>query len=95
MRICAECNKEFGRVQELKRHQKDRHEPPRGCPLCGDFAWKRPYLIKDHLVTDHKNELTPEMLAQIDTLHGQKVVAFVDSFVADPRLHSVTSFLRQ
>jgi hypothetical protein len=74
---CADCNREFARKQEFKRHLKDVHGPSRQCPLC-DFKWIRPDKIKAHIVANHQDEFAPEVLDHIRRLCGQQIVAFVD-----------------
>ena len=73
----ADCKKDFARVQELKRHLKDRHEPRRQCPFC-HFRWTRPNNIKVHLLAKHRGRFTPELLITIRALRGQMIVAFLD-----------------
>ena len=77
--ICVYCNKEFGRSQELKRHVKDVHMPRRRCPFC-PFVWARPGKIKAHLVADHAERFTAEILEGIKALCGRRVIEFVDAY---------------
>jgi hypothetical protein len=80
---CEDCNKDFFRVQELERHLKDVHTPRRECPFC-DFMWTRPDKIKPHIVAKHQDIFSPEMLANIQSMFGKQIVAFVDGFITDP-----------
>jgi len=77
--ICVYCDKEFRRVQELKRHLKDIHMPRRGCPFC-PFMWTRPGQIKAHLIADHAEQFTAEVLEGIKALCGRRVIEFVDAY---------------
>ena len=73
---CTNCNKDFVRVQEFKRHLKDIHEPRSQCPFC-DFTWTRPDKIKAHIMARHQGKFTAEQLVDFDALRGQKIVAFL------------------
>ncbi|KAI0277738.1 hypothetical protein BGY98DRAFT_934184 [Russula aff. rugulosa BPL654] len=77
--VCTNCNKVFGRAQELARHRKDVHEPPRNCLFCG-FKWTRPSNIKTHLFAKHSEKFTAEHLVTIQALHGRMIVAFLDAY---------------
>ena len=82
---CANCISVFGRPQELARHMRDVHDPgsSRKCPLCPPAdrrLWKRPYLLKNHLIKDHSGEFTEDVLVGIRSLMGKDVFAFVDTF---------------
>ena len=50
---CEACGERFSRPQDLLRHRKDKHEPPKVCPCCGIFRWKRPYRFRRHLEEEH------------------------------------------
>ena len=76
---CTDCNKDFLRVQELKRHLKDIHEPRRQCPFCG-FMWTRPNNIKVHLLAKHRDNFTAELLVTIQAMRGQMIAKFLDSY---------------
>ncbi|KAF8496851.1 hypothetical protein F5888DRAFT_370329 [Russula emetica] len=67
------CKKEFGRIQEYKRHQKDVHEPPRQCPFCL-YQWTRPGKIKHHIKSCHGDEF----LGEFEVLRGKEIVEFLD-----------------
>jgi hypothetical protein len=82
-RTCVDCNKHFPRFQEFKRHLKDVHQPRRQCPFC-DFLWARPDKIKAHVLAEHQDRLSPEILADIKPLCGRQIVMFVDAFITDP-----------
>lgn len=73
---CADCNRDFVRVQEFKRHLRDIHEPRRQCPFC-DFTWTRPHKIKAHIIACHHGRFTAEQLIYFKTLYGQKIAAFL------------------
>jgi hypothetical protein len=77
--ICTNCNKSFGRVQELDRHRKDVHEQPRHCLFCG-FKWTRPNNIKAHLLDKHRENFNAELLDTIQTSRGRMIVAFLDDY---------------
>ena len=77
--VCAYCNKDFVRTQELARHVTDKHTPRRRCPFC-NFMWTRPDKIKPHLVTNHAEKFPAEMLEAIKMLCGRDVVEFVNGY---------------
>lgn len=78
---CLQCkNTSFTRIQDLNRHIRDVHGPRRRCPFC-DFQWTRPDKIKTHIVTDHWDIFTPELLGDIRGLRGQQIVTFVDDIL--------------
>jgi hypothetical protein len=81
--VCVYCKKDFGRAQELKRHVKDKHGPRRRCPFC-DFIWIRPSNIKAHLMAEHAEGFTAEMLEVFKALRGRRVIAFVDAYDHEP-----------
>ena len=75
--------KNFTRPQDLARHIREVHDPdsPRKCPLCPPDrrAWKRPYLLKDHLTDVHHEEFAEDDIERISLLKGKNVLAFVDA----------------
>jgi len=77
--VCAFCEEDFGRVQELKRHVKDIHMPRRRCPFC-NVTWTRPANIKAHLIADHAEKFTAEVLNRIKALCGRRVTEFLDEY---------------
>jgi len=77
--VCTYCGEDFGRVQELNRHVKDIHMPRRRCPFC-DVTWTRPAKIKAHLIADHAEEFTEEVLIGIKALCGRRVTEFLDAY---------------
>lgn len=77
--VCTDCNRRFGRAQELDRHRRDVHEQPRYCPFC-DFKWTRPNNIKTHLLTRHRGKFTAELLVTIRALRGRMIIAFLDGY---------------
>jgi len=83
--VCASCNKDFGRVQELKRHLKDVHMPRCRCPFC-NYTWTRPNKIKAHLMADHIDKFTAEMLDGIKDLYGQRIIEFVNAYHSGPHI---------
>ena len=89
--VCAYCARDFGRVQELKRHMDDMHMPRRRCPLC-PFAWTRPGKIKAHLIADHAERFAAEMLEGIKALRGRHIVGFVDAWDTPHAGTYLTSF---
>ncbi|KAH9989407.1 hypothetical protein BJV74DRAFT_838449 [Russula compacta] len=68
---CADCGKQYRRVQELRRHTRDKHEEQRSCPFC-DYTWSRPERIRGHLITEHGDRLTEEENQEIRRLRGWK-----------------------
>jgi len=77
--VCTNCSIVFGRIQEYKRHIRDKHTDRRRCPFC-DFQWSRPNIIKVHLVSKHAEKFTPEILERFKGLRGREVVEFVDAY---------------
>ncbi len=77
--VCTDCDKFFGRAQELARHRKDVHERPRYCLFCS-FKWTRPNNIKAHLVANHSEKFTAELLVTFRALRGRLIVAFLDAY---------------
>jgi hypothetical protein len=76
---CVLCNKDFGRVQELKRHQNENHMPRRRCPFC-HVPWTRPNVMKAHLMDRHAERFTAEMLEAISALRGRRFLEFLDAY---------------
>ena len=77
--ICAPCNIMFGRIQEYKRHIKDKHTDRRRCPFC-DFRWSRADIIKVHLISKHAEKFTAEILEGFKGLRGRHVIEFMDAY---------------
>jgi hypothetical protein len=77
--VCVHCNQDFGRVQELYRHVRDKHMPRRRCPFCG-FMWSRPDKIRSHLLANHAERFTAEMPEGVKALCGRDIVEFVNGF---------------
>lgn len=90
--ICVPCNKDFGRVQELKRHLIEKHMPLRRCPFC-DVPWTRPSGMKAHLVARHAKRFTAEMLEAIKALRGRRFIEFMDAYNYRPDLDMGTTLL--
>ena len=77
---CVLCTKKFGRIQELKRHQKEVHgPPPRQCPFC-TFRWNRPGKIKQHITSYHRDIFTAKLLGDFNALRGKGIVAFLSGY---------------
>jgi hypothetical protein len=83
--VCVHCNKDFGRIQELKRHLIEKHAPPRRCPFC-DVPWTRPSGMKAHLMARHAEKFTAEMLEAIKALRGRRFIEFIDAYDYCPDL---------
>jgi len=78
--VCTQCNIVFGRIQEYKRHIRDKHTERRRCPFC-DFQWSRPNIIKVHLISKHAQRFTAEILLEgFKGLRGRHVIEFVDAY---------------
>jgi len=73
------CEREFGRIQELKRHQKDVHEPRRQCPFC-TFEWTRPGKIKGHIKSRHRDQFSAKLLGEFESLRGKEIVGFLSVY---------------
>ena len=74
--------KSFARPQDLARHVREVHDSDsRECPLCppDSRAWKRPYLLKDHLVDEHHEDFEEDDIERIRFLKGRNVFMFVDT----------------
>jgi len=65
------CDKQYQRKQELKRHTKDKHEDPDGCPFCC-FTWTRPDRMGSHLLRLHRRHFTKEQRREIRGLRGRE-----------------------
>ncbi|KAH9054836.1 hypothetical protein EDB87DRAFT_1416616 [Lactarius vividus] len=76
---CGPCKITFKRLQDIMRHVRDIHDPPRQCPLC-HHKWTRTYKIKAHLLKAHSHELCPAVTAGIHALRGHDVVKFIDTY---------------
>ncbi|KAH9003536.1 hypothetical protein EDB86DRAFT_2826659 [Lactarius hatsudake] len=76
---CGPCKITFKRLQDITRHVRDIHDPPRQCPLC-HYQWTRAYKIKAHLLKAHSDELCPAVTAGIHALRGHDVVKFIETY---------------
>ncbi|KAH9041201.1 hypothetical protein EDB84DRAFT_1674989 [Lactarius hengduanensis] len=76
---CGPCKMTFKRLQDIMRHVRDIHDPPRQCPLC-HYQWTRAYKIKAHLLKAHSDELCPAVTAGIHDLRGHDMVKFIDTY---------------
>ena len=83
--VCVHCNKDFGRMQELKRHLNEKHTPRRRCPFC-DVPWTRPNGMKAHLMGRHVERFTAPMLEAINALRGRRFFEFMDAYDHSPDL---------
>jgi len=83
--VCVLCASVFKRIQELKRHIRDKHMDRRLCPFC-TFRWSRPNNIKVHIISEHAERFTAELLEAIKGLRGRQVIAFVDGYDNGPEL---------
>jgi hypothetical protein len=83
--VCLLCPSVFKRIQELKRHIRDKHMDRRRCPFC-TFRWTRPNNIKVHIISKHAERFTAELLEAIRDLRGRQVIAFVDGYDNEPDL---------
>ncbi|KAH9966852.1 hypothetical protein BC827DRAFT_1153172 [Russula dissimulans] len=63
------CNKKYGRPQELKRHIKDKHRIPPRCPFCG-IEFTRAEKIRRHLIGQHNDRFSSEERKDIYRLQG-------------------------
>lgn len=73
------CKKEFGRIQEFKRHRREVHEPRHQCPFC-TFEWTRPGKIKDHIKSLHRDKFTAKLLGEFEKLRGKEIVGFLSVY---------------
>ena len=73
----------FKRHQDLERHIREVHDSdsPRKCPFCPPDRrpWKRPYLLKDHLINNHRDAFAAHVFERIVGLRGKNVFVFVDA----------------
>lgn len=74
--LYEDCEATFGRLQERKRHHIDVHKPRRQCPFC-PYKWCRPNKIKTHVMVNHKDRLSREVLNEISAKRGRRLVAFL------------------
>jgi len=74
---CNDCGKQYRRVQELRRHTRDKHEQQRRCPFC-HITWSRPVKIRAHLMTEHGELLIDEAKQELLGLRGwRKTIRFL------------------
>lgn len=86
--VCSYCNKSFARIQGLKRHEMDKHMPRRQCLFC-DFMWIRPDKFKAHIVIDHAEKFTAEILEGIKASSGRHFIEFLDAYNNAPSVEAV------
>lgn len=79
--LCTPCGKSFGRIQDLRRHQREKHSPAHECQFCG-FKWSRPDKFRRHLIESHRSKFSPEVLLEIKTLRAQRLVEFINEHCA-------------
>ena len=75
---CTKCVKVFIRHQELARHIREVHDPPRKCPFCS-YKWKRPDKLKSHLIIVHREEFAEDVFQRLHNLRGKDLIMFVDT----------------
>jgi|SRR5712675_91253 len=63
------CDKSYGRRQDLKRHIRDRHGIRPRCPSCG-FESTRAERIRRHLITQHRDRFSRKERQDIRRLRG-------------------------
>ncbi|KAH9038490.1 hypothetical protein EDB85DRAFT_1887884 [Lactarius pseudohatsudake] len=66
---CTSCSTVYSRLQELKRHVRDRHEERRKCPFCCT-RWTRPERIRNHVLKNHGRLLSENERREIYRLRG-------------------------
>ncbi|KAH9179001.1 hypothetical protein EDB89DRAFT_1901074 [Lactarius sanguifluus] len=66
---CTSCSKVYSRLQELKRHVRDRHEERRKCPFCRT-RWTRPERVRNHVLRNHGRLLSENEQREIYRLRG-------------------------
>jgi len=49
---CNLCDKRYSQRQGVRRHQREAHDAHL-CMYCRDYAWGRPYRLREHLVKRH------------------------------------------
>ena len=76
---CTICGKDFGRVQELKRHTKAIHRMPSHCLFCS-FKWTRPDKIRAHLKDKHPDCFSKEIWEKITALPAKQLGDFLMLF---------------
>ena len=86
-----ESIKQFITIRQLYCHPvtvdyiRDKHTDRRVCPFC-TFRWSRPNSIKVHIISEHAERFTAELLEAIKGLRGRDVIAFVDGYDNGPEL---------
>jgi len=74
---CENCGRQYRRVQELRRHARDKHEQQPQCPFCY-ATWSRPEKIRAHLITEHGDRFTEEQNQELHSLRGRrKTIHFI------------------
>jgi hypothetical protein len=66
----GDCDKSYGRPQEVSRHIRDKHlEITPKCFLC-DFKWTRTEKIRKHLLFEHRGRFTVKQRRKIRRCRG-------------------------
>ena len=68
----------FSRPQEFERHIREVHGLAPKCPFCLRPC-RRAYLMRDHLIDDHRENLTEDVFQRLLVLQGKKLFAFVNA----------------
>ena len=63
------CNRSYGRLQDVKRHIRDKHDITPECFICG-IKWTRAEKIRKHLISRHRDHFTEDELQEIGLLEG-------------------------
>ncbi|KAH9000964.1 hypothetical protein EDB86DRAFT_486872 [Lactarius hatsudake] len=66
---CTKCSKVYSRLQELKRHTRDRHKERHKCPFCCT-RWTRPERVRNHVLKSHGRLLSENEQREIRHLRG-------------------------
>ncbi|KAH9961140.1 hypothetical protein BGW80DRAFT_1463973 [Lactifluus volemus] len=61
---CKACGKMYAQSQGLSRHRRETHGPKRLCAFCGAFKWRRRYMLKRHLKSEHPDLDADEALEE-------------------------------
>ena len=64
-----DCDKRYGRPQDVRRHVRERHEILPKCLVCGT-EWARAEKIRRHLIERHRDHFTKKERQQIRQLQG-------------------------
>jgi Zinc finger, C2H2 type len=79
------CDKGYGRPQDLKRHIRDKHRIPPRCPFCG-IESTRAENIRKHLIVQHGDRFSSEERRDICRLQGwEATIGFLEKCRTAPR----------